>query len=91
MATEKTEDRQIDLIDPCGMPGLDSTSIAREAGRPGEAPSTDRVAEAAAVFARAFAARIDAPLEGVLPPDADPAAERVTLDRLAALVAPVPA
>ena len=28
------------LIDPCGMPGLDSTSIAREAGRPGERPST---------------------------------------------------
>ena len=25
------------LIDPCGMPGLDSTSIAREAGRPGSA------------------------------------------------------
>ena len=24
------------LIDPCGMPGLDSTSIAREAGRSGE-------------------------------------------------------
>ena len=64
------------LIDPCGMPGLDSTSIAREAGRPGERPSTERVAEAAAVFARAFAARIDAPLEGALPPDADPAAER---------------
>jgi lipoyl(octanoyl) transferase len=67
------------LIDPCGMPGLDSTSIAREAGRPGEAPSTERVAEAAAIFARAFAARISAPLEGALPPEADPVAERAAL------------
>jgi lipoyl(octanoyl) transferase len=82
------------LIDPCGMPGLDSTSIARETGRPGETPSTAQVAEAAAVFARAFAARIGAPLEGALPPDADPVAERAALDRLAAampVVSPVTA
>jgi hypothetical protein len=49
------------------------------------------VAAAAAVFARAFAARIDAPLEGALPPEADPASERATLDRLTALAGPVPA
>jgi lipoyl(octanoyl) transferase len=73
------------LIDPCGMPGLDSTSIAREAGRPRERPSTDAVATAAAAFARAFAAAIGAPLEGPLPPDADPRRERRTVDRLAAL------
>ena len=75
------------LIDPCGMPGLDSTSIAREAGRPGERPSTRRVAEAGAVFARAFAARIGAPLEGLLPPDADPAAEWLALEGLVAVPA----
>jgi lipoyl(octanoyl) transferase len=75
------------LIDPCGMPGLDSTSIAREAGRRDEPPSTDEVARSAAVFARAFAVRIAAPLEGRLPPDADPATERVTLERLAQPVA----
>src|SRR5262245_59042422 len=46
------------LIDPCGMPGLMSTSIAREAGRPDEAPLTARVAEAAAAFARALAASL---------------------------------
>ena len=40
-----------DLIDPCGMPGLDSTSIAREAGRRDEPPSTDAGGAAAAVFA----------------------------------------
>lgn len=75
------------LIDPCGMPGLDSTSIAREAGRPGERPSTQRVAEAAAVFARAFAGRIGAPLAGSLPSDADPATERLLLERLVAVTA----
>jgi lipoyl(octanoyl) transferase len=78
------------LINPCGMPGLDSTSIAREAGRRAEVPDTARVAEAAAVFARSFAARLGVPLEGALPPDADPAAERATIDRLAHR-APVPA
>ena len=77
------------LIDPCGMPGLDSTSIAREAGRPGERPSTAQVGVAAAAFARAFAERIGAPLEGALPPDADPAAERAVLVDLAALSDPV--
>ena len=35
--------RDFGLIDPCGMPGLDSTSIAREAGRRGERPSTEQV------------------------------------------------
>jgi lipoyl(octanoyl) transferase len=76
------------LIDPCGMPGLDSTSIAREAGRPGEAPSTERVAEAAAVFARSFATLIGAPLEGSLPPGTDPSAERETLEGLAGEAVP---
>jgi lipoyl(octanoyl) transferase len=77
-----------DLIDPCGMPGLDSTSVAREAGRPDEAPSTGRVAVAAAAFARAFAARIEAPLAGALPPDADPATERTAIEALEALADP---
>lgn len=78
------------LIDPCGMPGLDSTSIAREAGRPDERPSTDVVARAAAAFALAFAARIGAPLDGVLPPDADPVAERAALGELVAAAPPPP-
>lgn len=55
------------LIDPCGMPGVASTSIAREAGRPDEPPSTGSVARAAAAFARALAARLAAPLAGGLP------------------------
>lgn len=60
-----------DLIDPCGMPGLRSTSIARErarAGIPGAdadaPPSTDSVAEAAAAFAPALARRLGLELVG---------------------------
>jgi lipoate-protein ligase B len=52
------------LIDPCGMPGLVSTSIAAEAGRPEEPPSTPMVERAAAVFARALAGRLGADLVG---------------------------
>ena len=62
-----------ELIDACGMPGVVSTSIAVESGWPGGAPSTELVAEAAAVFARAFAARVGAELGGfgVVAPDVD--------------------
>ena len=54
-----------DLIDPCGMPGVASTSIAAERGEPHLPPSTESVELAAGVFARAFAAAIDATLEGI--------------------------
>lgn len=53
------------LIDPCGMPGVVSTSIAVETGRPGAAPSTAELADAAAVFARAFAREIGVDLVGI--------------------------
>lgn len=75
-----------DLIDPCGMPGLTSASIATELGHRHEPPTTESVARAAAVFAERFARRLGAPLEGALPPDADPLAERAALDRLAGAV-----
>jgi len=62
-----------DLIDPCGMPGLRSTSIARERARAGlagadpeVAPSTESVAEAAAAFAPALARRLGLELAGDL-------------------------
>lgn len=54
-----------ELIDPCGMPGLVSTSIAVEAGRPAERPTTGAVEAAGRVFARALASRFDAPLADV--------------------------
>ena len=49
--------RDFDLIDPCGMPGLVSTSIAEELGRTGGA-AVDRGGRACrrAIFAGAFAA-----------------------------------
>jgi lipoyl(octanoyl) transferase len=52
------------LIDPCGMPGVVSTSIAVEAGRPNELPSTAAVEVVAAVVARALAARLETELAG---------------------------
>jgi lipoate-protein ligase B len=56
-----------DLIDACGEPGTRSTSIANELGRTAEAPSTEAVARAAAIFATALADRLGASLEGDLP------------------------
>jgi hypothetical protein len=78
-----------DLIDPCGVPGLRSTSLARErarAGLPGadpdDPPSTESVGEAAAAFAPSLAARLGLALVGALPRTADPAAERRELEAL---------
>jgi lipoyl(octanoyl) transferase len=50
------------LIDPCGMTGLDVTSIARELGWQGEAaePSTASVEAAGLRFGEAFAERLEA-------------------------------
>lgn len=53
-----------ELIDPCGMPGVPSTSIALERGEAAATPTTASVEEAAGHFARAFADAIGAPLGG---------------------------
>jgi len=79
-----------DLIDACGMPGVVSTSIAEEVGRTAEPPTTESVARAAAVFARALSVHLQAPLAGALPPEADPEAERAALEQLGS-AAPQPA
>ena len=50
--------RDFELIDACGDPDTRSTSIAREAGRPDELPSTDQVRRAADIFAAALAVRL---------------------------------
>jgi lipoyl(octanoyl) transferase len=52
--------RDFDLIDPCGMPGLVSTSIAEEVGRTAEPPTTAAVERAAGVFAAAFGEQLGA-------------------------------
>ena len=54
-----------DLIDPCGMPGVTSTSIAAERGETMATPTTRSVESAAAIFAAAFAAELGAPLTGI--------------------------
>jgi len=54
-----------ELIDPCGMPGITSTSVARERGDTGRAavPSSASVEVAARHFASAFASELGAPLD----------------------------
>ena len=54
-----------ELIDPCGMPGIRSTSIAAELGRPDPTPTTASVELAAPIFARALAAELGATLTGL--------------------------
>ena len=50
-----------DLIDPCGMPGVTSTSIARELGDAGRrADHGVRGARRRGIFATAFAAELGA-------------------------------
>ena len=79
-----------ELIDACGMPGVESTSIARELGQVSE-PSTESVARSAAAFAGALAGALDAPLAGALPPLADSSAARAELEAMLAGRAPAPA
>ena len=59
-----------DLIDPCGMPGVVSTSISLEAGWPpldSSSPGVlDAVAQAGRVFATALATALDAALDTAL-------------------------
>jgi len=54
-----------ELIDPCGMPGVTSTSIALERGEPDAPPTTASVQAAATIFATALAAELGAPLIGL--------------------------
>ncbi|HET7182711.1 MAG TPA: lipoyl(octanoyl) transferase LipB [Candidatus Limnocylindrales bacterium] len=65
--------RDFELIDPCGMPGLVSTSVAEELGRSAEPPTTAAVERAGAIFAAAFGDAIGAPLEWLAPRTAVPA------------------
>jgi len=53
---------EFELIDACGIPGVTSTSIARELGDIDADPTTESVERAAWSFASAFASGIGAPL-----------------------------
>jgi lipoyl(octanoyl) transferase len=65
--------RDFELIDPCGMPGVVSTSIALEAGwseadaDPASEVTRAALTAAAATFARALGRHLDTPLVGELP------------------------
>jgi lipoyl(octanoyl) transferase len=63
-----------DLIDACGMPNVESTSIAREAGWREAGASTETVARAAAVFAPSLARQLRVKLAGVVPAISHPTA-----------------
>ena len=54
--------RDFELIDPCGTPGLISTSVADELGRTAEPPTTAAVAHAARIFGEAFGRALAAPV-----------------------------
>jgi lipoyl(octanoyl) transferase len=54
-----------DLIDPCGTPGLASTSIAAERGEPALPPTTAPVEHAARIFADALAAELGTSLRWI--------------------------
>ena len=55
-----------DLIDPCGMPGVTSTSIARELGDTGAAPTTSSVERAGRHLRHGLRRRAGRPPGGVL-------------------------
>jgi lipoyl(octanoyl) transferase len=56
-----------ELIDPCGMPDVLVTSVAREAGWPAGPPTTESVRAAAGVFADAFRRALSA--AATVPPE----------------------
>jgi lipoyl(octanoyl) transferase len=69
-----------ELIDACGDADTISTSIAIEAGRPSESPTTESVETAARIFARSLADRLGAVIEG--PGSAEPADARANVEAL---------
>jgi len=77
--------RDFELIDPCGVPGLVSTSIAEELGRTAEPPSTEVVQRAAEIFATAFGRALEARIDWVAPGALDrPGATAAKLEPVAA-------
>ncbi len=54
-----------ELIDPCGMPGVSSTSVAAERGDADGPPTTASVEAAARIFGDALAAALDTSLDWV--------------------------
>jgi lipoyl(octanoyl) transferase len=72
------------LIDACGMPAIESTSIGRELGDP-SGPTTESVEVAAAVLGPALANALGATLIEPVPHGTDPVLARGALEELLAL------
>jgi lipoyl(octanoyl) transferase len=72
-----------ELIDACGLSGVESTSVDRELGISAE-PTTESVGRAAAAFAVSLGRALGAPIAGDLPPEADPERARDRLERMLA-------
>jgi lipoyl(octanoyl) transferase len=72
-----------ELIDACGLPNVESTSIGRESGWDSE-PTIESVARAASAFGPALAGALRAPLVGELTPTADPVVARAALEEILA-------
>jgi lipoyl(octanoyl) transferase len=77
-----------ELIDACGLPGVESTSIDRELGAASE-PTTESVGRAAAAFAVSLGGALGVPISGDLPPAADPVRARSRLEAMLAGAASV--
>jgi lipoyl(octanoyl) transferase len=75
-----------ELIDACGMPDVESTSVARERSDAAQPPPAT-VAAAATEFADALARVFGATLPVRFPPQADPAQARRELEQMLAAVA----
>jgi lipoyl(octanoyl) transferase len=73
-----------ELIDPCGMPGVVSTSVVRELGRD-DPPTTAIVREAAGIFAPSLLTGLGVDGAGAASPIAvEAATARAALERLLA-------
>lgn len=73
-----------ELIDACGLPNVESTSIGRESGWD-SGPTIESVARAASAFGPALASALRAPLVGDLTPGADPVVARAALEEILAV------
>ena len=59
-----TDLREFEMIDPCGMPDIRSTSVAVERGDAGAPPSTSSVRHAGLAFAAALGRALGADIQG---------------------------
>ncbi|MBF8290562.1 MAG: Octanoyltransferase [Chloroflexi bacterium] len=82
--------RDFELIDPCGTPGLVSTSIAEELGRTAEPPTTEAVRRAAVIFAAALGKALGESIDAVADAGHSTAPAELPPARVEAEILPAP-